>query len=210
MRTLDRWRQEVGLIYSRDTEEGAQTLPAGKGKAALRPSIASALFQPLDKQVSRLVLGTDAARDPESVMVLWDHYISIGGNTFDCAWIYDQGKAEARLGWWIAKNGIRKDVILLDKGAHSSIPSWPLTLYTECTPEALSRQHQESLERLRTGYIDIYMLHRDNPAVPVGEIIDVLNQHKSKGTMRSFGVSNWPISRIDEANAYAARNGHET
>lgn len=209
MRTLDRWRQEVGLVYSRDTEEGAQTLPAGKGKSALRPSIASALFQPLDKQVSRLVLGTDAARDPESVMVLWDHYISIGGNTFDCAWIYDQGKAEARLGWWIAKNGIRKDVILLDKGAHSPVPSWPLTLYTECTPEALSRQHQESLERLRTDYIDIYMLHRDNPDVPVGEIIDVLNQHKSKGTMRSFGVSNWPISRIDEANAYAARNGLE-
>jgi predicted dehydrogenase len=150
MRALDRWRQEVGLVYRRDTEEGAQTLPAARGKDALRPSIASALFQPLGKQVSRLVLGTDAARDPESVMVLWDHYISIGGNTFDSAWIYNQGKAEARLGWWIEKNGIRKDVILLDKGAHSPIPPWPLTLYTECTPEALSRQHEESLQRLRT------------------------------------------------------------
>jgi predicted dehydrogenase/aryl-alcohol dehydrogenase-like predicted oxidoreductase len=209
MRALDRWRQEVGLVYSRDTEEGAQTLPVARGKNALRPSIGSALFQPLGKQVSRLVLGTDAARDPESVMVMWDHYISIGGNTFDGAWIYNQGKAEARLGWWLEKRGIRKDVILLDKGAHSPIPQWPLTLYTECTPEALSRQHLESLQRLRTDYIDIYMLHRDNPDVPVGEIIDVLNQHKRSGTMRCFGASNWSISRIEEANAYAAANGLE-
>jgi aryl-alcohol dehydrogenase-like predicted oxidoreductase len=209
MRTLDRWRQEVGLVYSRDTEEGAQSLPRATGKTNLRPAIAKALYQPLGKQLSRLVLGTDAARDPESVMVLWDHYISIGGNTFDSAWIYNQGKAEARLGWWIEKQGLRGDVILLDKGAHSPIPPWPLTLYTECTPDALSRQHAESLERLRTDYIDIYMLHRDNADVPVGEIIDVLNRHKRQGTMRSFGASNWSQSRIEEANRYAENNGLE-
>lgn len=209
MRALDRWRQEVGLVYGRDTEKGAQALPTATGKKTLRPSIANALFPPLGKQVSRLVLGTDAALDPESVMVAWDHYVSIGGNTFDSAWIYNQGKAEARLGWWLEKRGIRKEVILLDKGAHSPIPQWPLTLYTECTPEALSRQHLESLQRLRTDYIDIYMLHRDNPDVPVGEIIDVLNRHKRSGTMGCFGASNWSISRIEEANAYAAKNGLE-
>ena len=209
MRALDQWRKEVGLVYSRDTEEGAQALPKATGKSTLRPSIAKALLAPLGNHVSRLVLGTDAARDPESVMVLWDHYISIGGNTFDSAWIYNQGKAETRLGWWIEKQGLRKEVILLDKGAHSPIPPWPLALYTECTPEALSRQHAESLHRLRTDYIDIYMLHRDNPDVPVGEIIDVLNQHKRKGTMLCFGASNWSKARIEEANAYATKNGLE-
>ena len=209
MRALDRWRQEIGLVYNRDTEEGAQALPPARGKTTLRPAIARALFPPLGKKNSRLVLGTDAARSPESVMVLWDHYLSIGGNTFDSAWIYNQGKAEARLGWWIEKQGVRSEVILLDKGAHSPIPPWPLTLYTECTPEALSRQHSESLQRLRTDYIDIYMLHRDNLDVPVGEIIDVLNQHKRKGTMRCFGASNWSQARIEEANHYAERNGLE-
>jgi predicted dehydrogenase/aryl-alcohol dehydrogenase-like predicted oxidoreductase len=207
MRALDQWRREIGLVYERETEEGAKALPKAVGKRERRPAIASALFEPLGRQLSRLVLGTDAARDPESVLVLWDHYLSIGGNTFDSAWIYNQGTAESRLGWWIDKQGVRKDVILLDKGAHTPIESWPLTLYTECTPDALSRQHFQSLERLRTDYIDIYMLHRDNQEVPVGEFIDVLNQHKEMGTIRSFGASNWSRARLEEANAYAANHG---
>ncbi len=207
MRALDRWRQEIGLVYDRETEEGAVTLPKAQGRKELRARIGSVLFPPLGKPVSRLVLGTDAARSPESVLVLWDHYLSLGGNIFDSAWIYNQGSAETQLGWWIKKQGVRADVVLIDKGAHSPIPSWPHSLYTECTPEALSRQHLQSLERLQTEYIDIYMMHRDNTAVSAGEFIDVMNRHRNSGTMRSFGVSNWTQGRIEEANRYAAQHG---
>jgi aryl-alcohol dehydrogenase-like predicted oxidoreductase len=51
------------------------------------------------------------------------------------------------------------------------------------------------------------MMHRDNPEVPVGEFVDVLNEHKAAGRIRAFGGSNWRIERIDEANAYAAEKG---
>ena len=55
----------------------------------------------------------------------------------------------------------------------------------------------------------IYLLHRDDPNTPVSELIDTLNQAKRQGKIRVFGVSNWTVERIREANAYAAANGLE-
>jgi aryl-alcohol dehydrogenase-like predicted oxidoreductase len=55
--------------------------------------------------------------------------------------------------------------------------------------------------------VDIYMMHRDNPDIPAGEFIDVLNEHKRKGRMRAFGGSNWTAERIEQANAYAKARG---
>ena len=51
------------------------------------------------------------------------------------------------------------------------------------------------------------MLHRDNPDIPAGEFVDVLNEQRDAGRLRVYGVSNWSIERIEEANAYAAANG---
>ena len=64
-----------------------------------------------------------------------------------------------------------------------------------------------SLKRLQTDYVDIYVMHRDNEEVPVGEFMDVLNEHYAAGRIRAFGGSNWSHTRIAEANAYAARHG---
>ena len=51
------------------------------------------------------------------------------------------------------------------------------------------------------------MMHRDNPDVPVGEFVDVLDEHDRAGRIKVFGGSNWTPARFDEANAYAAANG---
>jgi aryl-alcohol dehydrogenase-like predicted oxidoreductase len=56
-------------------------------------------------------------------------------------------------------------------------------------------------------YVDIYMMHRDNLDVPVGEFIDAMNRCVKAGTIKALGVSNWTLARVDEANAYARRNG---
>jgi aryl-alcohol dehydrogenase-like predicted oxidoreductase len=61
----------------------------------------------------------------------------------------------------------------------------------------------ESLERLRTDYVDIYLMHRDNPNVPVGEFVECLNEHHGSGRIHAFGGSNWTTGRLAEANAYA-------
>ena len=51
------------------------------------------------------------------------------------------------------------------------------------------------------------MLHRDNGDVPVGEFIDVLNEFVDAGSISALGVSNWTIERIEQANAYAEKEG---
>ena len=74
-------------------------------------------------------------------------------------------------------------------------------------PEELERDIRESLTRLRTDYIDLYVLHRDDPGIPVSTIIDFLNQEIGAGRLRAIGASNWEHHRIQGANDYAAEHG---
>ncbi len=75
------------------------------------------------------------------------------------------------------------------------------------TPEAIQADLSESLERLHTDFIDLYLLHRDDESVPVGPIIEELNQQQARGRIRAFGASNWRVERIAEANQHAAQQG---
>src|SRR5205814_10642702 len=151
----------------------------------------------IDKPVSRLVMGCDNQRTMPHAAVLYDDFFERGGTCFDTAYIYVGGLSERLLGQWIVNRGVREQVVILDKGAHTP----------NCNPEALSRQLLESLERLQTDYVDIYMLHRDNREVPVDEFITVLNEHQNAGRIHIFGASNWSIERVEEANAWAASHG---
>ena len=74
----------------------------------------------------------------------------------------------------------------------------------------IGRQLTESLERLKTDYVDVYFMHRDNPDVPVGEFVDAMDAEVRKGRIRGlFGGSNWERDRIDSANAYAKKTGKQ-
>jgi aryl-alcohol dehydrogenase-like predicted oxidoreductase len=74
------------------------------------------------------------------------------------------------------------------------------------TPADIASDLQDSLERLG-GPVDLYLLHRDDPAIDVGVLIDALDAHRRAGDIRAFGVSNWALPRIEEANRYAAARG---
>jgi aryl-alcohol dehydrogenase-like predicted oxidoreductase len=129
--------------------------------------------------------------------IMFDDFYTNGGTCFDTAYIYGGGDCERVLGQWVKNRGIRDTVVMMDKGAHTPF----------CTPKHLSAQLIESLDRLQTDYLDIYLMHRDNTDVPVGEFIEVLNAHKGKGDLRTFGVSNWTLPRVAEANAWARAHG---
>jgi aryl-alcohol dehydrogenase-like predicted oxidoreductase len=51
------------------------------------------------------------------------------------------------------------------------------------------------------------MMHRDNPEIPVGEFVDVLNEHLKAGRFKAFGGSNWTKERVDAFNADAKKKG---
>lgn len=151
----------------------------------------------IDKPMSRLVLGVDNQENIAAGSAIFDAFFEAGGNVFDTAFIYMGGRSEVLLGQWLKNRGVREQIVLLDKGSHTPF----------CTPADLSRQLLMSLERLQTDYTDLYAMHRDNPEVPAGEFIDVLNEHVRAGRIKRFGGSNWTAERIDAANEYATKNG---
>ena len=133
----------------------------------------------IDKDISKLVMGCDNQDDINEASKLWDHWIEVGGNMFDTAFIYNDGKSDKHLGRWINSRNLENDVIVLGKGAHTP----------HCYPEIIRDQLLKSLSRLKIDYIDIYCLHRDNQDVPVKEFIDVLNELKDEGLIKIFGAS---------------------
>jgi len=142
-------------------------------------------------------MGVDNQKTLTHAAVMFDDFFERGGNMFDTAHIYGGGLHEQILGQWIRLRNVREQVAVIVKGAHTPL----------CTPKDLDRQFRKSLERLGTDYADIYMMHRDNPDVPVGEFVDVLNEHVKAGRVKAFGGSNWTLSRVDEANRYAKERG---
>lgn len=153
----------------------------------------------IGKPVSRLVQGTVMvnSEDVERSLALLDGVYSLGCNTFDTGHIYESGDSERILGRWMAERGIREKVVISDKGAHPSEDR------NRVTPFDIAADLHDSLARLKTDYIDLYMLHRDDLSVPVGQIVEAMNEHVEAGRIKTFGASNWTVERIEAANGYA-------
>lgn len=155
------------------------------------------------KPVSRLLLGTMiiSTGEQERSFALLDAAFERGWNALDCAHVYGGGASERAIGQWMEARGNRERMVILTKGAH------PNADRQRVTPYDITSDLEDSLARLRTSYIDIYVLHRDNPALPVGPIGEILNEHHRAGKIRAFGGSNWTHQRIQEANDYAQAHG---
>jgi aryl-alcohol dehydrogenase-like predicted oxidoreductase/predicted dehydrogenase len=194
---LDRWRAAIGLQYPFEREDAALPTVSGEPLAVRANSMRYGRIPGVDKNVSRLVMGCDNQHDLSHASAMFDDYFERGGNTFDTGYIYADGLQERLLGQWISNRGLRDEAVVIAKGAHTP----------HCDPDSLTRQLTESLERLQTDHVDIYLMHRDNEDIPVGEFVDVLDEHARAGRIRAFGGSNWSLRRFDEANEYAAANG---
>jgi aryl-alcohol dehydrogenase-like predicted oxidoreductase len=132
---------------------------------------------------------------------LLDTWRALGGNVVDSAHGYGGGESERALGLWLQERGCRDEVVILTKGAHHNADR------RRVTPEDITCDLRDSLARLKVETIDLYMLHRDDPDVPVGPIVEALNEHVRAGRIRAFGGSNWSPERLEEANAYASARG---
>jgi predicted dehydrogenase/aryl-alcohol dehydrogenase-like predicted oxidoreductase len=193
----DCWRAEIGYVTFAEVPAKNRRLngllPTGL------PQVPRLRLDGLDRDVSQLIIGCDNRNTVAEGALVWDTWIEAGGNAFDTGFVYGGGLHEKVLGDWIAARGVADDVVVIGKGAHSPY----------CTPRAIEAQLDISLERLRLPSVPIYIMHRDNPDVPVGEFVDALNRLKAKGRIGIFGGSNWSVARFAEANDYARKNGLE-
>ena len=118
----------------------------------------------IEKEISQLVLGCmlftpDTMEHSYSML---DEFFAAGGNALDSAHSYGGGDSERLLGMWMKNRKNRSEVFLVDKGGHphTAVPRPRLS------PEELAHDIHESLLRLQTDYIDLFLLHRDDPSIP--------------------------------------------
>jgi aryl-alcohol dehydrogenase-like predicted oxidoreductase len=139
--------------------------------------------------------------DLEKTRTVVDSAIEAGINFFDTADVYgDRGGSETLLG--AALGSRRKDMILSTK--------FGLPMDDEGRLAGGSRGYvfwavEASLKRLKTEWIDIYYLHRPDPATPIEETLGVLDELVRQGKVRFAGCSNLPGPQLADAMEIARR-----
>ena len=159
-------------------------------------------------KVSEIALGAwvtygDTVHDKEVIAEIVKIAYDGGVNFFDNADIYAMGKAEEIMG-----------EILADYPRHTLVLStkayWPMS--KDVNDHGLSRKHiresiAKSLRRFNTDYIDLFFAHRYDQNVPMEEIVTSFSNLVDEGKILYWGTSEWPASRLAEANTLATANG---
>ncbi|HEX8234867.1 MAG TPA: aldo/keto reductase [Abditibacteriaceae bacterium] len=163
-------------------------------------------------QTSVLCLGTAGFGSDTSVdesFAMLDAFVEAGGNIADTAHIYAAwlpngwGQSERTLGQWL-RSRRPQNFVVSTKGGHPPLESMEVS---RLSAENIAHDLQESLDRLQLDSIDLYWMHRDDPAVPALEVIQALNQQLQTGRIRAIGASNWSVARVQEANLQAKQHG---
>ena len=131
---------------------------------------------------------------------LLDFVYGSGITAFDTARVY--GQSETLLGKWIEEKNMREKIVILSKCGHPDLKTWEKRVNEKAMWEDL----ETSLKELRTDFLDIYLLHRDDPDVETGEIVEIFNGMHAEGKIGAFGGSNWTHERIEQANEYAYKH----
>ncbi|MDE6149512.1 MAG: aldo/keto reductase [Ruminococcus sp.] len=165
--------------------------------------------------IPSLTLGTanfERLDNEENYMSFLDKYVELGGNCIDtartyCSWLEDgENVSENVIGNWMEKRNNRNKIIISTKGGH---PNHEDMTISRLSSSDLNHDLQNSLSCLKTDYIDIYFLHRDDENIPVSEIMPILNEFVESGKVHFIGASNWTTKRIQEANEYAEKHNLE-
>lgn len=155
--------------------------------------------------IGNIVLGANfkkellSTRDIASILNV---FFEKGGKCIDVARSYNNGISEIFVGRWLKNSGMRSKIIVSTKGGHPQKGNC-----SRLSKNAVELDLDASLKALKTDYIDLYWLHRDDENLSTEEIIDYLNSFVKAGKIIFFGASNWSFNRLVEANAYAERTG---
>lgn len=121
--------------------------------------------------------------------------IDKGINLFDTAPIYGYGMSEERLG--AALKGKRDKVFLVSKGGIDWHDNRRVNLTNE--PQVIARMLDESLSRLQTDWLDLYMIHWPDPRVDIREPLKVLKKAQENGKIKYIGLCNTNIEDLTKA-----------
>ena len=151
--------------------------------------------------VSRVGLGCNnlgGRIDLPAARAVVEAALDAGVTFFDTAEVYGGGNSERFLGEIL--EGRREEVVLATKFGWGRDAGHGAAEYIRDAIDG-------SLERLRTGYADLYYLHKPDPATPIAETLGALDELVRDGRVRAVGCSNFSARQLAEADAMARENG---
>lgn len=141
------------------------------------------------REVPRVGLGTNRLQDTADHAAFVRDAIAAGIRHIDTAHLYSRGGSESAIGAALASE--RPDgLVVATKGG-----------YHDGHPEAISRDLEDSLRRLRTDRIDLYYLHRVHDDVPIEHSLEAVVRERDRGRIAHIGVSNVDRAQLARARA---------
>jgi len=168
-----------------------------------------------DLSVSPICLGAaqfGTGLSEDAAYAILDAFAEAGGNMVDTAHVYndfapgaERSLSEKVLGRW--RRARRDDTLLITtKGGHPQIDNIEVK---RITLRDLRQDVVEALGYLGYSQLPLFTLHRDDPALPAGEILGFLEEFRREGLIRHYGASNWQTPRLAEAHEAARRLGYQ-
>lgn len=147
--------------------------------------------------------------DERTSFALLDRFVELGLNAIDTADCYFAfapgnvgGESETIIGNWLARSpGRREQVVIVTKVGYAYGPH-PQSLSKQRIAEAI----EDSLQRLRTDYVDVYLSHLPDSATPIEETFAAYDSLVKSGKVRAIGASNYSAMQLGAA-LDAARSG---
>ncbi|MGN6442737.1 MAG: aldo/keto reductase [Arthrobacter sp.] len=123
--------------------------------------------------------------------------LDAGITLFDHADIYRSGKSEAVFGEVLAGTPGMRERIRLQTKCGIRLNERGLQTHYDLSRDAILERVNGSLERLRTDYVDILLLHRPDPLADPAEVASAVGQLMAEGKVRQLGVSNMSAAQIE-------------
>lgn len=135
---------------------------------------------------------------PEETEQMVVRALGLGINFFDTANVYSHGTSEEYLGAALKKHAKREDVVIATK-----------VYFNEgyLSREAIAREAEQSLRRLGTDYIDLYIIHRFDSTTPIEETMEALDSLVKSGKVRALGASAMYGYQFHNMQMCAEQNG---
>ena len=166
--------------------------------------------------VSRIVLGLGnvggigsapelfgiAGESEEEALALMDAAWEAGVTTFDTAASYGGGRSERAIGAWLSSR--HRPAVVATK-VFNPVDGDPRDF--GLAPDRIRRELAASLARLGLDRVDLYLIHEPDPAVPLAETLEALDELVRAGTVGAVGASNVDGAYLEEALAISRGRG---
>ena len=138
-----------------------------------------------------------------------DAFLDAGLNLIDTADMYSTwgpgnhgGESESMIGEWLYRRKNRGRLVIATK-VGKSMGEGKKGLSKKYILQAV----EDSLQRLRTDYIDLYQTHEDDPDTAIEETLQTFDQLIREGKVRCIGASNYSAARLSESLLVSKETG---